>query len=176
MAKRCLKLVSPGQGHGHCGLRVRDPPRHRFAGRVSPPTFPKPADSDHAWEAWWRESRGIAQVSDDETMRARTASYGLTYRLDALIGQVLDCLRDSGLQDNTLIVYSADHGDHLGERGLRRKLHRSNARMLAKVLDGWEPDRIFVASASAGWTKISSMNGPAQCARAMNFDGSSRRR
>ena len=93
-----------------------------------------------SWEAWWRESRGIAQVSDDETMRARTASHGLTYRLDALIGQVLDCLRDSGLQDNTLIVYSADHGDHLGERGLRRKLHRSNARMLAKVLDGWEPE------------------------------------
>ena len=90
----------------------------RFAGRVPPPAFGKPTETDHAWEAWWRESRGIAEVSDDETMRARTAYYGLTYRLDALIGQVLDCLRASGLDDNTLIVYSTDHGDHLGERGL----------------------------------------------------------
>ena len=90
----------------------------RFAGRVPPPKFGRPTASDHAWEAWWRENRGIAQVGDDETMRARTAYYALTYRMDLLIGQVLDCLEQLGLDDNTLVVYTTDHGDQLGERGL----------------------------------------------------------
>jgi len=90
----------------------------RFSGRVPPPTHGKPTDVDHAWEAWWRENRGIGEVSDDETMRARTAYYGLVYRLDTLIGQVLACLARLGLDDNTLVVYTTDHGDQLGERGL----------------------------------------------------------
>ena len=50
--------------------------------------------------------------------RARTAYYALVYRLDVLIGDVLQCLADEGLEDDTLIVYSTDHGDQLGERGL----------------------------------------------------------
>jgi choline-sulfatase len=90
----------------------------KFSGRVPPPAYGKPTAMDHAWESWWRANRGIADVSDDETMRARTAYYALVYRLDALIGQVLDSLEKSGLDNNTLVVYSTDHGDHLGERGL----------------------------------------------------------
>lgn len=90
----------------------------RFAGRVPPPAFGAPTAGDHAWEAWWRENRGIAQVTDDETTSARTAYYALVYRLDALVGQVLDKLDALGLGDDTLVVYSTDHGDQLGERGL----------------------------------------------------------
>ena len=90
----------------------------RFAGRVPLPVHGKPTDADHVWEAWWRDNRGIAHVTDDETIRARTAYYALTYRLDALIGRVLDALQDNDLADNTAIVYATDHGDHLGERGL----------------------------------------------------------
>ncbi len=50
--------------------------------------------------------------------RARTAYYALVYRLDVLVGQVLQCLADEGLADDTLVVYTTDHGDQLGERGL----------------------------------------------------------
>jgi len=52
------------------------------------------------------------------TMRARTAYYGLVHRLDALIGDILACLAECGLADDTLVVYTTDHGDQLGERGL----------------------------------------------------------
>jgi choline-sulfatase len=90
----------------------------KFEGRVQPPRHGRPTATDHAWEAWWRENRGIAEVTDSETMRARTAYYALVYRMDALIGQVLACLAESGLDDDTLVVYTTDHGDQLGERGL----------------------------------------------------------
>ena len=52
------------------------------------------------------------------TRRARVAYYALTYRLDTMIGEVLRCLEGEGLADDTLIVYTTDHGDQLGERGL----------------------------------------------------------
>ena len=46
----------------------------------------------------------------------------LTERVDAQIGRVLDALRESGQEDNTLIVFTSDHGDlddaHLVSNGL----------------------------------------------------------
>jgi choline-sulfatase len=35
-----------------------------------------------------------------------------------MIGEILQCLTDCGLADNTLVIYTTDHGDQLGERGL----------------------------------------------------------
>ena len=35
-----------------------------------------------------------------------------------MIGEVLDALERSGLSDDTLVVYTSDHGDLLGEHGL----------------------------------------------------------
>ncbi|HEY1328016.1 MAG TPA: sulfatase-like hydrolase/transferase [Casimicrobiaceae bacterium] len=90
----------------------------RFDGRVPPPRYTTPPDAPHPWEAWWRDNRGIADVANDVVMRARTAYYGLVHRLDALIGEVLSSLEANGFADDTLVVYTTDHGDQLGERGL----------------------------------------------------------
>ena len=90
----------------------------RFAGRVPPPAHPEPPSPPHPWEAWWRGNRGIADLDAGAIERARTAYYGLVWRLDVLIGDVLRCLAEEGLDEDTLIVYSTDHGDQLGERGL----------------------------------------------------------
>ncbi len=35
-----------------------------------------------------------------------------------MVGQILAALEENGLLDNTLIVYTSDHGDMLGEHGL----------------------------------------------------------
>lgn len=51
-------------------------------------------------------------------MRARAAYWGLVTRLDILIGRILDTLERLGLAEDTLVVYTSDHGDQLGERGL----------------------------------------------------------
>jgi len=90
----------------------------RFAGFVPPPAHGVPPDPPHGWEHWWRENRGIRDIDPAVAARARTAYYGLVYRLDVLIGEVLDCLAREGLADDTLVVYTTDHGDQLGERGL----------------------------------------------------------
>lgn len=91
----------------------------RFEGQIPPLAIPPPAGSEeHPWIAWWRDNRQIADVPEADVTRARTAYYALVQRLDALIGEVLETLADLRLADNTLIAYTSDHGDHVGERGL----------------------------------------------------------
>lgn len=91
----------------------------RFRDCVPPPSVTRPDDADeHPWIRKWRTLRGIEDVSDADTQRARAAYYGLTYRLDQNIGRILDRLETLGLADDTLVIYTTDHGDHVGERGL----------------------------------------------------------
>jgi len=56
---------------------------------------------------------------DDDTVRRAVASYyALCSFLDDNIGQVLAALDAAGLTDDTNILYTSDHGDNLGSRGL----------------------------------------------------------
>ncbi|MBS0322111.1 MAG: sulfatase-like hydrolase/transferase [Proteobacteria bacterium] len=90
----------------------------RFADRVPPPRHAGPPSPEHPWERWWRGDRKLDAVDADAALRARTAYYALTYRLDRYLGDVLATLDATGQADNTLVVYTTDHGDQLGERGL----------------------------------------------------------
>ena len=56
---------------------------------------------------------------DGEAVRvARKAYYGLVSFLDHNIGQLVEALRGAGLLEETRILYTSDHGDNLGNRGL----------------------------------------------------------
>ncbi len=90
-----------------------------YDGIVPPPAIaPAAREGEHAFIAWWRDNRDIRNVGAAEAMRARAAYYALTHRLDILVGRVLGELERLGLAENTLVVYTSDHGDHIGERGL----------------------------------------------------------
>jgi choline-sulfatase len=55
---------------------------------------------------------------DDKLKKAIAAYYGLCTFLDDNIGKVLRTLDATGLTDNTRVLYTTDHGDNLGARGL----------------------------------------------------------
>ncbi len=56
---------------------------------------------------------------DDEKVKiARTAYFGMVSYLDHCIGQVVEALEAAGLTDDTRIIYTSDHGDNIGHRGL----------------------------------------------------------
>jgi choline-sulfatase len=71
-----------------------------------------------------RQMAGIDEVtlSDEQLRRARHGYFAAISYVDERIGEVLDALRESGLEENTLIVFTADHGEFLGERGLWYKM------------------------------------------------------
>ncbi len=47
--------------------------------------------------------------------------YGLVKEVDDWVGKILDKLDELKLADNTLIIFTADHGEMLGSHGLREK-------------------------------------------------------
>jgi len=52
-----------------------------------------------------------------ETREAIAAYYACVSFVDAQLGMVLDTLEKLGLADNTIVIFFADHGFHLGEHG-----------------------------------------------------------
>jgi choline-sulfatase len=57
-------------------------------------------------------------VSDEEIIGVRRSYYGAISFIDEKIGRLLAILDASGLADNTVIVFTSDHGEMLGERGM----------------------------------------------------------
>ncbi len=72
----------------------------------------------------WVEKQNAGMDSEnkfhdpEERLRAMAAYYGLCTWLDHNVGQILEALSKTGFGDNTTIVYTSDHGDNLGARGL----------------------------------------------------------
>jgi choline-sulfatase len=60
--------------------------------------------------------------TDEQIKRARRAYYGSCSYVDDCIGKLLETLRRCRLDDNTIVIFSGDHGDMLGERGLWYKM------------------------------------------------------
>ena len=90
-----------------------------FAERISPADLPPPDEHLHPVMAHWRRSAGVDPPPPlDAQWRARVAYYGMCRMLDRNIAAILDALDHSGQADNTLVVYTSDHGEMLGEHGL----------------------------------------------------------
>ncbi len=64
-----------------------------------------------------------ARFSEEDILRARRAYYGSISYLDQLIGRVLETLDAVGKAQDTAVVFTSDHGEMLGERGLWFKKH-----------------------------------------------------
>ncbi len=57
-------------------------------------------------------------VPDEAIKRARRAYFGAMSYVDDNVGKLLQVLKDCGMDEDTIVIFSADHGDMLGERGL----------------------------------------------------------
>ncbi|MEK8081972.1 choline-sulfatase [Pseudomonas sp. XK-1] len=66
----------------------------------------------------WDKPLPEAKVRD-----ARRAYFGACSYIDDNIGKLLKTLEECGLSEDTIIVFSGDHGDMLGERCLWYKMH-----------------------------------------------------
>lgn len=63
----------------------------------------------------------VAKFTADDWRRHRWGYYRMIEKVDAEIGKVLAALRRAGLEDNTLIVFTADHGDCAGAHRFNQK-------------------------------------------------------
>ena len=97
------------------------------------PFVPNGSKNLHAWinskqNRYKYRDNGI----DNNLMRNIKAYYYATISyVDYQIGRILDALEKSGQLDNTLIVFTSDHGEHLGDYNCfgKRSMHDSSARI-----------------------------------------------
>ncbi len=61
------------------------------------------------------------ELKEAAVRRAVAYYYATIEHMDAQIGQMIDALKRKGLYDNTLIVYTSDHGEYMGSHHLLLK-------------------------------------------------------
>lgn len=84
-----------------------------------PRLYRKADRPDHPVIAHYRETWNYDDFFDVERLDAGIkAYYGLCSFLDLQIGRILAALEESGFDDDTLVIYTSDHGESLGNRGL----------------------------------------------------------
>jgi len=81
------------------------------ASSLSIPAFPPEVDA----------RRSADHFSDDELRRARHGYYAMVSEVDHHVGRILARLDDLGLADETVILFTSDHGEWLGEHLLYGK-------------------------------------------------------
>lgn len=65
---------------------------------------------------------GYPECSDPEKIKYMISNYyGLITEIDDWVGKILDKVDELGLTENTLIIFTSDHGEMLGAHGLREK-------------------------------------------------------
>ena len=69
-----------------------------------------------------RESQDPFAVTEREAQEITALTYGSITMIDDAIGRVLSTLAQLGLADNTIVCFTSDHGDYMGDHGLMLKL------------------------------------------------------
>ena len=82
------------------------------------------------------------EMSEEQEKKAVAAYYASVSYMDAQVGKVLNALKEEGLEDKTIVVFTSDHGFHLGEHRFWMKvsLHEESVRVpLIIKVPGKEP-------------------------------------
>jgi arylsulfatase A-like enzyme len=88
-----------------------DPPRH-YADAYCPP---KPGVKDYIYPLVFEKR--FNQMTRDEIARAKALYFGLVTFVDRWIGHLLDALDVLRLWDDTIVVFVADHGSEVMDKG-----------------------------------------------------------
>ncbi|TDE14273.1 sulfatase [Jiangella asiatica] len=65
--------------------------------------------------------RGYVEYSPSELQETKAAYYAMVSLIDDEVGRILDALEAEGLADDTLVIFTSDHGEMLGDHQLMLK-------------------------------------------------------
>ncbi|MEK3883750.1 sulfatase-like hydrolase/transferase [Paenibacillus sp. PL2-23] len=103
-----------------------DPPE-RFVRLYDGVDIPDPIAGDWTgaeapeWVRHRRLSRKLDRLSEDVVRAARKHYYAMITHIDYELGRLFGELKGQGLWDNTIIIFTSDHGEMLGDHGLFHK-------------------------------------------------------
>ena len=93
-----------------------------------------------------REHVWAYACDENEARQSIALTYGMIAMIDDAIGRILTKLSDLGLAEDTVVIFTSDHGDMLGERGLWYKMSffEPSARvpLVVRAPDRLDPGRL----------------------------------
>ncbi|WP_135547574.1 sulfatase-like hydrolase/transferase [Paenibacillus cymbidii] len=162
----------------HDPYTVREPYASMYdpAAMEVPPTFAagdRPAAVDSGGKS---DIRGV--WSERRLQETKAAYCGEVKCIDDNVGKLMQALREAGLLDGTIVVFTSDHGEYMGEHGL---MHKNNVyetayrvpllvRWPAAIRPGTEVERL-VAAVDVMPT-LAGLIGVAPCGREQGKDAS----
>jgi len=87
-------------------------PPQRLVDMYDPATLPLPE---------MNEGENRLGLSDDQWRNVKAYYYALVTHVDDQVGRILAALEELGLVDDTIVVFTSDHGEHLGDHGCVQK-------------------------------------------------------
>ncbi len=114
----------------HVGLEKPHPPfttTQKYLDMYNPEDFTLPETATE-----WHENGKYPWIPDwifsnwpnkhpESAKNIMASYYACVTQVDDMVGRVVKALKENDLYDNTIIVYTTDHGEHLFEHGLRGK-------------------------------------------------------
>jgi arylsulfatase A-like enzyme len=99
---------------------------------------PREREAPHpVYAAYQKHPESLSFSRDEVVARVKPAYMGLVKQLDDHFGRVLAALAETGRLDDTLVVFTSDHGDYLGDHWLGDKelFHEPSVRIPFIVYD-----------------------------------------
>jgi len=124
-----LNTVYKENGRPFClvvGLFLPHPPFiappdlfEHYQGRTPAPSMLRQRPLDpKSFDAAWYEACDFESITDETQQLCAAAYYANVERIDSITGQLISRLDDSGISEETAFIYTSDHGEQLGERGM----------------------------------------------------------
>lgn len=88
----------------------------------SPNRIPEELENPHPFHIPYRTERKGVDYDEEHIWRQRRATYyGLITEIDDHLGRLFDHMKATGLWDNTLILFTSDHGEYMGDHWMFEK-------------------------------------------------------
>lgn len=98
----------------HCPIN----PPQRFVDMYDPAEMPLPVRNE---DENFVDRKTGEPVPDDQWRKVKAYYYALVSHIDDQVGRIIETIEELGLREKTLIVFTADHGENLGDHGLVAK-------------------------------------------------------
>ncbi len=99
-------------------------PPERYASMYDPADLPIPPPREKApldFPRLYNDYSSDERMTTADYQRMKAHYYAMVTHIDANVGRILECLTDEGVLENTIILFTSDHGDYCGDHGLIRK-------------------------------------------------------
>ncbi len=113
-------MMTVGYVMPHCPFVAESDDFYQYWDQLpTPQTSEESLGEQHPFTEELRRHWGVNPLPDAQTQKRTAAAYlGMVNHLDRQINAVVQAIEASGEADNTIIVYTSDHGEQLGEHGL----------------------------------------------------------